>query len=340
MEKSPNLYWLAGDRYVCIRRKKDLLTSLNSQKEYDIIEFTSTNADEFASMLNRRAIFGNQKKILVHDGSVPEPSKTSGIIKKLSSDKILIVIEGNPESTSPFSKIDKRTQMYKTFSSNIEEFDSVIQDNGYPDKKKIPKAIEIIRFLSPIVVSDDVIKILLEKMDYNIGRTCNEIEKLSIYVDSIKDFNKISHLVSEKTDPAIDKLLEKINNKDFKNAIIDLNYIIEYFNFDLLFVPFFINFIDAYTFMMHCKLANMSNVFTAHDIGLFVSEHWIKNGKNVDAYSSEKRYFVFKNYIDKLDIDYIIHALKCAEKSIEENITKIGPPRYIANLFLRNLASY
>lgn len=339
MTDDRNFYWLAGDRYVCVCRKNDIIGDYKKLGEWDIVSFSTTDPDVFASTINKQALFGDKKTIFVHDGSVPEPAKTMGFIEKLKKTKVLIVLEGDPEDYND-SKVDKRSVMYKKFKDQLEDFPIVMQSNGYPDKNLIPVAINIIKMITQTNINEKILKELFENSGYDIGRTVNEIEKIDVYVGDkkIKSLDDVKLILSQKGDPTIDKIKNYLNKGELPNAFKEANWVMDNFDIYKLFMGLFGAIIDNFTYVMYCKLAISSGCKTPKDIGLFISEHWIKNDKKVDANTAERRYYFYKDTVERLELKNILHILKLADIATQNFIMKRATPRFLVNFFLRDIS--
>jgi hypothetical protein len=339
MTEFRNFYWLSGDRYCCVSRKDDLISDIKKSGNWDVVNFSTNDPDVFASTINKKSIFGDSSTIFIHDGSVPEPTKTLGFIANLKSNKVLIVIEGNIDECSD-SKVDKRSVMYKKMQDYLECYPVVMQSNGYPDKSQIQDALTIVKMLSKTELDEKTIKILFENSGYNIGKTIQELEKIKIYLNgkSIKSLDEIKEILSQRGDPAIDKIIAALNSGNINDAFKEMNYVIENFEFEKLFVTLFMGIIENFTYIMYCRMALDSGIKKPSEIGQFISQHWIKGEKNVDPLTAERRYYVYKDFIERFKFKNVVEIIKLADVSIKNYIMKNATSRFLANFFLRDVS--
>jgi DNA polymerase III delta subunit len=320
-------FWLFGDRYLCVHRKNELLYAFGVEHDFEIVEFTSTSASDFASVINQRDLFSGQK-IFIHEGSLPEPEKLVDFIENIKD--VLIVLED-----CKYSRPDNRKAMVKRYKQSIEFFESVIGDNGFPDKKKIPEAVKRIQSIVPGKTSDDIVEYLLSVSDYDYGKTVNEIEKASVYVgDYIDKKTQILKVLSGSNAPNIEKLTSYIANKQVEKTFIIVQEIINHFDINELFMGIMGLLSESFQFCLYCRMAKDNDLVRNSDVGNFVAQNWRKKGKPVDAIASANRYEYYKPMVANSDVRHLNHIIGCIEKVNKEFIEKTYHGEYLIKRLL------
>lgn len=306
-------FWLFGDRFLCVHRKNELIYNFTIEHDFEIVEFTSQSASDFAATINQRDLFSGQK-IFIHEGSLPEPEKLVDFIENIKD--ILIVLED-----FKYSKIDGRKVLTKKYKQNIEFFESVLGENGFPDKKKIPEAVKRIQSIVPGKASDEIVEYLLSVSDYDYGKTVNEIEKASIYVgDYIDKKTQISKILSGSNAPNIEKLTSYIANKQVEKTFKIVQDIVDNFSIDEFFMGITGLLSESFNFTMYCRMARDNDLIRNSDVGNFVAQNWRKKGRAVDAISSANRYEYYKPMAANSDVKYLSHVISEIEKCNREFI--------------------
>ena len=336
---SDNIHWLVGDRFVCAFRKNAIIKEISKDGGWEVVEFTSETSDAFLSTINQSSVFGNEKYIFVHDISLPEQAKTVPFLEKIGDNKVLIVMEGDGQSTS---RPDKRTSMYKKYGDRVKFFEPVIQVNGFPDKSLIPKAINILNIIIEDKhhkkINQSLLKELFERTKYDFGKTINEIDKSCIYLSKMPESIKEINNILSRDNKTVDEVVGMIIRKDCYGAIKVLNEIMNNEdNIDNSFMLFLYSLAENITFMLHCKSAIENGISSQQKIGEYVSDHFLKKDKKVDAFSSEKRYYIMKDLIDGYDTKLLVLINSKIEESICNFTIRSLPRKYVLNNLLTDI---
>lgn len=327
--KNKKIYWLVGDRFVCIERKKDIVRCL--QKENNWISEninTISNADEFFSNVLLRDLFGSENKICICDGPIPEPKKSVDVIANLPDNRKLIIIE---------DKIDKRTVMYKRYSSDIEEYPQVIKPGSLfgIDYTKIESAKKIIKKIVNWSGADETFNAIFSACDYDYGRTINEINKILIYTEGRypKDISEIYSILSSPRRPEVNRLVDAVNNRNAVESFQILNNLYDVMDFATSEGPMDIIsvILESHIFMLYCKMANDSGYFLPQEVGEYVSKIMKKKGENINSVSASKRYYFYRDCVKKRKLEDISKSISKIESAYKNVIIRKFNSRYIIN---------
>lgn len=329
-KKVSNFFWLTGDRYLCVERKKAIISDLNSDESWIVEDLSSfDNADDFCSNFVSFDLFGTNKKICVRDGSLPEPKKTVDAILEMPKDRVLILIE---------DRVDKRTSLYKKMSQNLEEYHPVVVGDRV-DYKKIKGASKIIKKMISWKGDDKIFDAVFSMCDYDYGRTINEIEKIYLFTDGeIGDDFDISEIVSSSNRPEVDVLVENIREGDIKSSLETLSKIYQVIDIETRFMEILGAVLESHLFMLFCKMANESGSYSPNDVGEFVSKIMQKKGKNVDAYTCSKRYYFYRDCLRERKIRDICKSISKIEQAYKNLIIKKFNVKYIFNKLIFEIA--
>jgi DNA polymerase III delta subunit len=331
-----NLFWLCGDRYQCQHRKKEIIEKIRESGEVEIKDITNLDANSIYGDINGDPLFGMSRCIFVHDGLISSPvvKKLSGLFENMPKDRFLIILDAPPDSVA-YSP-DKRNVIYKRFSGNIEVFEAAFQKTGFINRKIMLEIEKKTKDMIKWEGSDNVFSFIFKKSGYDIGITIQEIEKIRIYLgrDEIKGTNDLKDIFSASSIAETDDILEDIIKGDIKNALIKSYLITKNSDIKDLFMQITGTIIENLTFMGFCCLAIESGKYTPNDIGEYVSNIWVKNGKKMDSRVLTARYYVFREKMKKITSKQIFDAITSSYESIKSFTLGIGPPTYLLRQFI------
>ena len=325
-----NIYWLCGDRFVCIERKKQIIETLQDKEDIDVEDLTGLNGTEVYSEMNKDYLFGLNKTIYVYDGEIPDINLLEGFLQKLPKSKYLIIINAAIDGKKA---VDKRKTLYKKFNQFIEEYVPVIQD-GFPDKKLIPKALGMIKSVSGWSGSEEVLADIFKWSGYDYGSALQEIAKYYIYYDKIESLKERDSIVCKNEVLDTDDLLNYIIAGKHTLAIEMAKDILDSVNIEEDFMQIVLSLEEHFSFLAHCCLAQEHGKKTPDDISDFVAETWIKNGKKNNSQSVKKRLFFYRDRMIRTRSNSVFLAITEAENAVDCFIGKRGNPRYLFNRFV------
>jgi hypothetical protein len=332
MEKK-NIFWLSGDRYICIERKKKIVKNFLAKGNWELTSFTCSDINSFFGKINTNSIINDKNQIFVHNGSIPNVQKNLKRVLNLSKNKALIVIEGNPEKISHSSK----PKFHAKIKQYLEHYEPMIGKNTFVNKSAVPTMIKFIKKITKSKISNENVEEILKHCKYNTGSTINIINQIALY----KGNNEITKKDIEKNfitfeDNRIESVIKGLSIRDIHVTMDAFEMAIEESNFDKLYMLYFSAIIEYFTLVMYCRLAIDSGVRGESSIGDFVSDKWIKKGQNVNPYSISTRYQIYKEQIDNMSLKESLWILQLANEAIEKFISGKFPTKYIVGFFVKN----
>jgi len=326
-KKIENIYWLVGDRYVCIERKKQIIETLQEQEKIDVENLTGLNVDQIYSSMTQEYLFGVQKTIYVHDGEIPDINKIVKFLSSFPKNKTLIVVEDT---------VDKRKIMYKKFKNNLEEYVSVVQKNGFPDKKLIPKSLKMIKIVSNWEGDEKVLEQIFKESQYNFGITLQEIAKIMIYRngDPINDIKEVDGILCRNEIPDVSEVMDEIILGNHVEALKKTKNIFNLVDVDEFFMQFIGSLVESLTFIAHICLAQESGKQSKQEVSEFMTDTLIKDGKKGNPQTIKNRLYFYQDKAKWKKSENALKAVSEAESAVEEFIMKKGTTKYIINRFV------
>ena len=332
MEKK-NIFWLSGDRYLCIERKNKIVKNFLAKGNWELNAFSCNDINTFFRKINTNPIINDKNQIFVHDGSVPDIKKNLKRTLNLSKNKALVIIEGNPEKISNSDK----PKFHIKIKQHLEHFEPMIGKNTFVNKSAIPAVINYIKKITKSKITNSNIEEILRYCKYNTGSTINVIKQINLYKKSEEITKKdIEENFLTFEDTRIEEVIKGLGIRDFNITMESFGMAIEESNFDKLYMLYFSAIIEYFTLVMYCRLAIDSGIRGDGSIGNFVSKQWIKKGKNVNPYSISTRYQIYKEQIDNMSLKESLLILQLANEAIEKFIGGNLPTKYIVGFFVKN----
>ena len=312
------IYWLAGERSLCLYRKKEILKPY-IKNGFNIKNLEIENTDLLIRELSEKSLFGSFKNVYIINNTIPEPKKTLPFIKKVANkNKIIIFLDG--DSSKKSSKVDKRKFLYKNAKEYLEYFEPIINGERYPKKELINRRIkDIIKYSNCDFLKDNQIKNILKKSFYDCGKTIKEIEKIkTIFYDKKEEITDqdIVNVIEDQNMRPIEDLLFSLSKKNMIEFYKIYNRIIDINDFSRIFMSVFGSIIELYNFFKFCKISMDAGCKDKNDISDYVSNIWIKNGKPVTKQQIYSRLYFYYDDIANISIDDIMNIIKNAEECI------------------------
>jgi len=331
-----NLFWLCGDRYQCQYRKKEIIDNIRDKGDVEVKDITGFDANAIYGEINGDPLFGMTRCVFVYDGLIESPivKKLSGLFENMPEDRFLIILDAPPDAVA--HSPDRRNIIYKRFSGNLELFESAFQKTGFINRNVISdiekKAKDIVKWKG----SDEVFNFIFKKSGYDLGITIQEIEKIRIYHgrDEIKGTKDLKDIFCASSIAETDDILDAIIKGDIKNALIKSYLITKDADINDLFMQITGTIIENLTFMGFCCLAIEVGKYTPNDIGEYVSNIWVKNGKKMDARVLTARYFVYREKMKKLTSKQIFDAITSSYESVKSFTLSTSSSTYLLRQFI------
>jgi len=332
-----NLYWLCGDRFICIERKNEIIGAIEEESQTTVYDITGLDANGIYASINEGSVFDKSRQIFIHDGQIPDIKKLTGIVSAIPDGKTLIIIDSSHSSVS--STVDRRTVMYKKFKSNLELFEPVLQKTGFPSKKLIPQGKDLIKRFSNWKGSDSTLTKIFRMCGYDYGSTVQEIRKIRIFVNSDTRAMDAIGIVSGNQLSATENIVDAIFDGDLERSLEETYQIFINDDYDDGFMSFTGGILESLAFVAHCRMAKDRGYEDPEKIGEYVSEIWSKNGRPVDAMSVKKRLYFYKKRVDEVKLDQIFLAIKEGWESVNKYTSGVNRnAKHLAHSFVAKLA--
>lgn len=214
MSKKSNIYLLFGDEKYDLEKKVKQI-----KKEFDKLEvgvnlfyITKDNIDDLRDMVSEVTFFGNNKLIIIKNTNL---KFDIDILKNIDEDVNIVIIEDS---------IDKRTSNYKEINKI-----AIVQEFKMLDRKSMTTYVYDLLKRYNLNLTFDVADYFVEVCGLNKNNNINEIKKLVIFMDDKNTITKddIDKICSKTLNAKIFDVLNKIVNKDTKNAIKMLDDILK-----------------------------------------------------------------------------------------------------------------
>jgi len=336
MNNKNNVFWLVGDRFLCINRKNKLIKNYTSGNEkWSINNIVSDNATKFCSLISQKNLFGPTNILYVHEGSVPEIKKIIGFIEKLPNNKGLIVLDGNSDKIRN-TRLNKKSIDYKLLKKYLEYYEPVLKENGYPDKNIIPKTLKYIKSISKCNISDSVIEEIFRYCGYDIGVTVHEIENICLYKKSNKILKEdIKTLKASKENLKISDILDALSKRNTHCSLKLFSEISNELDIKSYFFLYFTSIIEHFTMFQYCKIAIESGITGSSSIASSVSCMWVNNGKNVDENIIRWKYEKNKENLENISFEEILWIIEKARYATEKFVEGKFTIDYIISEFVK-----
>ena len=209
-----NIYLLYGEEKYDLNKK---ITSI--KKEFDKVEngvnlfyITKDNIDTLKDVLTEVTFFGSHKLVIIKETNLKFDVE---MLKDIDEDIVVVIVE---------ESIDKRLSSYKTLSkiAQVHEFKVL-------DRRAMTTYVYDLLKRYNLNTTFDTADYFVEVCGLDKNNNINEIKKLVIYMDDNKNLTKeiIDKVCSKTLNAKIFDVLNKIVNKDKKNAISALDDILK-----------------------------------------------------------------------------------------------------------------
>lgn len=314
-----NFFWLSGDRFLCVERKKHIIQELKLKSSWNVKNIEEMeSADDFCQTLRCSSLFDQSKEIYVYVGDIPEPKKTIKQIESVCADKYFILIT---------DKYDKRSVLYKAFGDYIEDYEIVVE-NGIPNSKIKDKFTKILKQLSEWTGSDDIFDLVYAHCNYDYGQTVNELKKIILFSKTVKQ-DQVKDLLCDKELPEIGELTEALKKLDKKNALKIIYEMLELENIDDFFMLVSSAVLELYTFLSYCAMAKDAGNQSQQDIANYIAQCYSKSGLPQTPERIYNRLYFFTDCVKNLQSQKIYTSLKVIENSIRDCLLKKFPLHFI-----------
>lgn len=305
---SKKIYWLAGERYLAISRKQEIV---GERGDFGVKEIPKTaSIDEFASNLAMRDLFGPSELVYIYEGTLPEPAAAAKVIDKLLGEDILVIIT---------DKAPKNTKFYKQFKDHLEYFDPLM-DGIRLNHKAIRLAPSKMKKICGWQGSISILEHVLEMSDYNFGAAVLEIEKIRAYnsYKKDKDITKedCKDIVCNSDREDITKLIEAINFRRATEAFEMWYHISETYGTP----PPFHLLLENFYLLLHCRMAYDNGNKQPQDIGQAVSKTWKKKSGPVNPGSIAYRYRMYSTVVQKFSFQHFSYCIMKIEDAIRRSM--------------------
>ncbi len=205
-----NIYLFYGEEKYDLNQRVEKI-----KKEFDKLEvglnlfyITKDNIKELENICQEFTFFGSQKLIIIKDTKL---KFDISLINNLDNDIKVIIIEDS---------VDKRLSEYKSLAKIAECTEFKTMDA----KQIITYIIQVLKRYN-IEISYDTAEYMQNMCGESKANIINELQKLVIYLDGKNTISKedIDKVCSKTFNAKIFDVLEKIVNKDSKNAIESLD---------------------------------------------------------------------------------------------------------------------
>jgi DNA polymerase III delta subunit len=318
--------WLAGDRYSCIHRKNEIISDINKDGDWEIKNIPDfDNTKDLMEFVGIGDLFGSDNKIFIYDGNKTEKSYIK-VLESIDKESVLIIITPN---------VDKKTVLYKTFKSNLDQYEALETFWGPPSKKDLTSARETLKWLSEWNGSDDLLLKILRACNYNYGCTVSEIEKIRLYNEDKSDkdisIEDVKPIISTYSRTDIGDLIKAINKEDKKKAFMILSRMFNLGNLEKDFMLLIYSLLNHFYLIFHCRLAIDNGIRNPFEIGKFVSENWIKKGSKVNPNAIYMQYKENTRIINSYTVEKSLEKIDTIEKTIRDIILGKMNRRYVIN---------
>jgi len=315
MGSENNFFWLTGDRFVCVERKKEIIKKFRERRGKDCsVKYIDeeVSVDILASMLKTHNLFGSEDLVVVIDGKMPDPKKSKYLLENLPDNKIVILIQ---------ESVDGRSSEYKNFKEYIEEY-PLIWSGKIPDKKAIGFARNLIKGFLDWKNSDDLFEVIFSTCDFDYGKTVNEIVKLKTYFggEIPESLEEVKSLIPSANNPQTESLMDCIKKKDKKKAIeifhemelsLDINEYSMMFLYALL---------EQFTFLFFCCAAYESGYKDRYSVADFIVDNKIKKGEVQDRNKVANRLYYYEDIYRNNTSEYYALGISAIEEAMKSCI--------------------
>lgn len=328
-----NIVWIAGDRYLCVEKKKEIINNLKKKNSYSVKSLDNfDDTDSFCSESQTTSLFGEENFIITYDGEFTDLNKVIKFIENSNSVNFYIF-------THLGKNIDKRKREYTLLKDYLIEFPIIMSERGTPSRDSIDKAKFMICDFIDWKGGDSVFSEIFKICNYDYGMTINEIKKIRDYNDG-KDPNKIEEvlpILCSPISPEVFDLIELIKKGDLKGSLkkyneIEFIYDIEDYGMGI------ISLIEEnYSFLLTCSLAVESGNRSQESIADYISKNWKKNNRDQDYNSIYRRLFYYKDVIENPDSKKYLYCQIIIEKALKSFILKEKSYHYIFNRLITSI---
>lgn len=319
-----NFYWLYGDRFLCVNRKNEIVSELQKRSPHRVESFGPVDsANEFCSKLSQGSLFGAENVIYYYDGSVPEPAKSTSFIEKLPSNKTLIVVEPS---------IMKMSTLFKKLGKNSENF-PLVYDGRRVDHQARKEIFEILNQI--VKCEKSILSFIFEKCDFDPGRTCSEVEKVTTYLGRApKELEDLRYILSVSDDINVNILTDALRENKIVNAIKIINDMYENSDFESQTIPIIGAIRENIEYQLYCRMAIDEGNTDIKDIALFVEKNVTKpesGGKSKKFFSQSviNRWYYYQKIVLSSSTDKISKQLVATKKAYDDCISSVLNKKHI-----------
>lgn len=209
-----NIYLLYGEEKYDLHQKVEKIKKEFKKLEVGVNLFyiTKENIEELENVCQEITFFGNEKLIIIKNTSL---KFNIDYLKNLDEGTKVIVIE---------ESVDKRLSAYKQLSKLAE----CIEFKHMNDKQIATYIVQTLKRYNKNI-DYKIAEYMQSLCGEEKSNIINELQKLVIYLDDRKDIKKedIDKVCSKTLNAKIFDVLEKIINKDTKNAITSLDELLK-----------------------------------------------------------------------------------------------------------------
>ena len=328
---SKKFFAFKGDRFLCLKGRDDVISSLPKKETWEIKTFSENiTVSKLVYSANSKEIFGSKNKLYIFDNVIPSPEdEMATFLQSLpNSRKVIFLLDEK-------GTLDKRTKLGKFLSEELIEYPSMFNDKGYLDQKQIKSAKKTIRSIAGWSGSEDCLDYILEKTDYQYGAILNEVEKIEIFLEKHpQTLEEIKDIVCENDLIRMDNIFEKIKERDLISSLELFQDILDSNNFRDCYMMFFMGLLDTFYFMLYCKMANDSGYTSLDEMAEFVAENYKKGNKVLHPQAIKGRYFYSKDHLKLWTTSDLQFAIKEIEKSINVSMLGTRSDRFVVENFL------
>jgi hypothetical protein len=322
-----NVYILVGDRFSCISKKKHILNDLSKNgTKWITQDVTKNKKEEICNIINSCPIIGPNCIALIHEGFPSDSKSIFDILSKIQKDLAFFII---------FDSIGKGNKIPKDFEENIIKIESVLDQNGYIDYKKINLVKKQIMNDIKWEGAENIFDYIFSSCGYDTGNTISEIEKIRIFLgrNNINSIDEISKILFKTKINTVDDFLTYIFEKDIIGCLEIYN------NKDLMesieknAYGFFFSIADKIRIISSCFLEIEKGETQNREIFKTVSEI-LTVDKKYNEYYIGMVFNKFSKYKNKIELNRLFHLEKSAIKSLEDITYSKLNNRYIFNRFI------
>ena len=312
MEEKTNFFWLIGDRFVCVERKKEIIKQFNERmgRESSVKYIDEeVSIDTFASMLKTKNLFGSDDLVVVIDGKLPDPKKSKHILENLPDNKIVILIQ---------SSVDGRSSEYKNFKEYIEEY-PLVWSGKIPDKKAIGFARNLIKGFLDWKNSDDMFEMIFSICDFDYGKTVNEVIKIKTYFSGEipESIEEVRALIPTSNNPQTESLMDCIKKRDKKRAIEIFHEMELSMDISEYYMMFLYAILEQFTFLFFCCAANESGYKDREAVADFIVENKIKKGEVQERSRVANRLYYYEDIYKNNTSEYYALGISSIEEAMK-----------------------